>query len=160
MDTAITGPIPTPSHRNKGIPIESIIKYADQGLTHSEIARMLGCDKSNITKRLQAIGYEGDSLKDFKAARADIFALGQHKIIKGITDSDIKSASLLQKATSVGILFDKEQQIRGKVGNATADSISALVELVDKVTKLASPPQTKIDDPIDVSPHPADQESE
>lgn len=42
--------------RKKGISIEKIIELHNQGLYDEEIAEILGCKRSNITKRLNKIG--------------------------------------------------------------------------------------------------------
>ena len=42
--------------RKKGIPIEIIIELHNQGLYDKEIADIVGCKRSNITKRLNQIG--------------------------------------------------------------------------------------------------------
>lgn len=43
--------------RKKGIPLEVIIELHNQGLYDKEIADILGCRRSNITKRLIKAGY-------------------------------------------------------------------------------------------------------
>lgn len=141
------------------IPIEDIAKLKRKGLSHSQIGKILGCDKSNVTRRLQRAGIDFEAVDDYKGLRADILASGQRKIVNAITDDDIKNASLLQKVTAVGILQDKELQILGKSGNDTADSISAMVELVDKVIKAVKPSPVASDEAIDITPDsPADDQ--
>ena len=44
--------------RKKGIPLDLIIELHNQGLYDQEIADMLGCRRSNITKRLLKAGYQ------------------------------------------------------------------------------------------------------
>jgi len=161
MDTAVTAVTDNVIGKNKGIHINEIIKLADRGLTPTEIGRLLGCNHSNVIRRLQAVGYDRQAVNDYKALRADIFANGQRRIVSAITDKDLKNASLLQKATAVGILYDKERLERGKVGNDPSDSISSMVEVVDKLIKLAKggdPAPVPADEPIDVTPHPSEQD--
>lgn len=109
-------PAHTPAGRtgrgpSKQIPIETILDLHSKHLSHSQIAKIIGCDKSNITHRLQAEGVV--SLQHYKDNRADILALLQRRIVSTITALDIKKASLLQKATVFGILYDKERLERG-----------------------------------------------
>jgi len=117
--TPITLPkTPVPSNaadkrgRQKNIPIEELAHlYQDKGLSHEQIGKVVGCTASNVTKRLQVAGIA--SLRHFKANRGDIFAATQGRILNSITDKDIKSASLLQRLTAIGILYDKERIERG-----------------------------------------------
>ena len=43
-----------------------------------------------------------------------MFAATQSRILNNLTDDDIKKGSMLQKATAVGILYDKERLERGQ----------------------------------------------
>ena len=80
----------------------------------SQIAKILGCSKPNIVMRLKKIGYEVDSLNNFKEAKADILELELKRNIQSITDADRKKASYYNKVVSIGILIDKIQLLTGK----------------------------------------------
>ncbi len=54
--------------KKKGISLEEIIKLHKQGLYDKEIAEILGCDRSNVTIRLNRAGYtkRHSKIKDIK----------------------------------------------------------------------------------------------
>jgi len=98
----------------KSIPKNDIIALRTAGLSHRQIAKALGCSKSNITKRLKQYEQEITGLKIYKEHRADIFALEQKRYIDSVTDKDIKKAPVAARMTAMGILFDKERLERGE----------------------------------------------
>ena len=100
-------------HAPKDIPIETIIELRKKSLSTRQIAKILGCDHSNIVRRLNAYKAELQGIEPFKRNRADIFAVVQSKIINNITEKDIQKASLLQKTTAISQLYDKERLERG-----------------------------------------------
>jgi len=104
--------LPKPTKWHKKIPIEVILELHSKELSHDQIAKITGCTHSNITQRLQRTGIT--SLSNYKANRGDLFALLQSKILNTITEADIKKASLLQRVTASGILYDKERLERDK----------------------------------------------
>ncbi len=122
----------------KYIPIESIIELRKKSLSTRQIAKILGCDHSNIVRRLNAYKAELQGIEPFKRNRADIFALVQAKIINNITDNDIAKASLLQKATSVAVLYDKERLERGQSTEniAYSSTITRIDDRSSEITKL------------------------
>ena len=100
-------------YRNKGIDHNRTIELAEMGLTHSEIASIQGCDRSNISHTLERYEYESDTTAVYKENRADLFAWMQHRFISSITTEEIKKMQPGQRIVCAGILFDKEQLIRG-----------------------------------------------
>lgn len=119
MQTQPTKETPTMlQYRNtkgmKHIPIEKILELKKKDLTHEQIAELLGCARVNITQRLRPYNELLQNLDRFKNHRADIFALKQSQLLNAVTERDVKSASLLQKTTAFGILYDKERLERGQ----------------------------------------------
>jgi len=105
--------LPDPVH--KGISIDQITHLIEvEGLTITQAADRLNCHKSNISDHLQRNGITPGYLQKYKTKRADVLAYWQHKILNSISTDDIKSASLHQKATAYGILYDKERLERGQ----------------------------------------------
>jgi len=104
----------TDKYKHKNIPIESILEYKARGLDSVEIAKLLGCDKSNIIKRLQHHNDKIASLPDYKKHKADVLALKQREILNNITPDKLNDASGLQLTTMFGILYDKERLERGQ----------------------------------------------
>jgi len=119
----------------KNIPIEAIIALRTENpqLSISNIARILKCDKSNISRRLKDYDQHIKGLPEFKKNKADILSVIQSKIINGINESDIKKASLLQKTTAVSQLIDKERLERGQ--STENVSIQALMSDLDQKEK-------------------------
>lgn len=105
--------LPTPAATTpKMIPLENLIELHSKGLSSSQIAKIAGCNSSNVRNRLYASGVV--SLGRYKKNRAEVFAATQSRILNNLTDDDIKKGSMLQKATAVGILYDKERLERGQ----------------------------------------------
>ena len=111
MTDTQTSPISTVK---KGIPLDVIIDYIDSGLSNQETAKLVGCSKQNISARLQTAGIKPNYLTKFKNHRADIIAAYQYKILNSLSDKDYKKASLVQKTTAFGTLYDKERLERGE----------------------------------------------
>ena len=97
-----------------GIPISTILAYKQKGYSNIDIAKLLNCDKSNITHRLKPYKQYIDSLEDYKSHRADTFATIQHILLDSIQPSDIKSMAPASRITSAAILYDKERLERDK----------------------------------------------
>lgn len=118
--TEITNKQKTGRGYTRNIPIESIIELRRKDLTEHQIASILGCDRSNVNRRLAKYKDQLDGLDRYKNHRADILAFNQKRLLNTITESDIKSASLLQRTTAFGILYDKERLER----NQSTENIS------------------------------------
>jgi len=108
--------LPAKKHRNtpKNIPLELLLEYWDKGLSTKEIAGLCGCSEANVKTRLSK---ELGSLRAANALErhgATVLRIHQSKILNAITAKDLKKASLLQKTTAFGTLFDKERLILGK----------------------------------------------
>lgn len=96
----------------------TIMALHEAGKTQDEIAQIIGnINRSTISRRLKQLTPR-KSTDIFKAKRADVLAEMQRKIMDRCTVTDIKSATMLQKVTAVGILYDKEQIERGRGGDA------------------------------------------
>ena len=96
----------------KYIPTESILEFRSKGLTHAQIAQLLGCDRSAITQRLLKIDADLQILENYKKHRADIITLKGRQVLKNITPSKLQKASAYQLAGIFGLLYDKERTER------------------------------------------------
>ncbi len=105
------------------IPIEAIIDLKSKNLANSQIAKLLNCNPSNITRRLQDV----ELTKQYVNHRPTVFAHIQRIILNSITDADIKKANLRDKIVSAGILYDKERLETGQSTQniAYADALKA-----------------------------------
>jgi hypothetical protein len=112
----------------KNIPINEIIDLIEvHGLNQAQAAKMLDCDKSNISNRLKAIGFVPSYLKKFKERKADIWASYSKILLNAITTDDLQKAGLSQKVTGAAICDDKERLARGQVTDiiGTVDMVKA-----------------------------------
>ncbi|MBQ09307.1 MAG: hypothetical protein CMD96_05915 [Gammaproteobacteria bacterium] len=98
----------------KEIPIELLISYQQKKLSGTDIAKIVGCSDSNVRKRLAEAGYPIQKAKHFKEHEATIIGLKRKEILESISEGDKKKASLMQKVTSYGILFDKQRVLEDK----------------------------------------------
>ena len=124
-------------YKPKDIPIESIIEYRKKGLKMSEIGKLLGCDHSNISRRLQLVEQDLDNLDAFKLHRADILALNGRKLLSHITQEKLEKAPLGTLVLAACQLYDKERLERGQSTNNQAiliDTISKIKALEDDNT--------------------------
>jgi len=96
----------------KGIAIEDLIEYRSKGLTMEEIAKLTGCDHSNVARRLKEA--ELETLDNFQTHKDKAFEHLQRKALKNITDDEIKRLNPLQRVTAAAILQDKIMALRGQ----------------------------------------------
>lgn len=103
----------TPNRGSKA-PAIIEIKTKHPDLSSVEIGKMVGCDHSNVIRTLQRYGIDKAETEDYKSHRADILAGIQVKLLKSITDEDIKGMPVGQRFMGYGILYDKERLERGQ----------------------------------------------
>ena len=124
-----------PSTVKKGIPLDLIIDYIEAGLHNTEIAKLVDCSHQNISARLQTAGIKPHYLAKFKNHRADVLAAYQMKILNSLQAEDYKKASLVQKTTAFGTLYDKERLERGQSTEniAYADMVRVNAQIEEKL---------------------------
>jgi hypothetical protein len=96
----------------KGIDIADLIEYRKKGLSVDDIAKLTGCDHSNVSRRLADADLP--SLDNYRTNKDYAFEHLQRRTIKNVTDADIKRMNPLQRITAAAILQDKIQVIRGQ----------------------------------------------
>ena len=94
------------------IPMEKLIALRKKGLTHNEIAAIIGCARETVTRKLLEADIEG--LEDFERFEPTILAHQRRRIIGSITDEDLKKASLSQKVISTAVLIEKQRLLENK----------------------------------------------
>jgi DNA-binding MarR family transcriptional regulator len=128
---------PKVSGRHTGVaPAIRRMKTRYPELSEVQIAKRVGCDPANVHRVLKRFLGDGITEVDhqaFKENTADVFRRVKHRILGSITDEDIAKASLLQRATAVGILHDKEQVLDGK---ATSISVNYLLDAVAAIREM------------------------
>ena len=122
----------------KGIAIEDIVDLQSRGLSNTQIAKVLGCDHSNISRRLRPLIQTIDHTHKYRKNRALLLAYEQQRIRQAITDADIAKASLRDKVLSIAILFDKERLESGLSTQniAYADIVKARDQAKDELKSL------------------------
>jgi hypothetical protein len=88
-------------------------KSDNPGLTTRQIAKLADTDHTHVVKTLQRYGVDYGAVESYQKHRADILDGVAHRIIASITDADIKNASLLQRLSAYGIVYDKMRIERG-----------------------------------------------
>ena len=123
---------PHQRHKSKArntLPIEQIIQYAEQGLSHDEIAAIAGVTRSAITHRLNDAEYTPQRLKAYKDYRADILAYYQTLLLNALTPSEINKMAPRDRVLAFGVLYDKERLERGQ----STSNISAITSIIQAV---------------------------
>jgi hypothetical protein len=119
--------LPDTSDRcNKGIDIRYLKDLRSKGLSYSQIGKVAGCSKTNVLMRLEGFENEHQDIKAFKEGEADILTGLRLKIVKSISDADLKKASLQVKTMAYGILYDK---YRLETSQST-DNVSVIVQAI------------------------------
>lgn len=98
----------------KGIPLETILELRDKKLTLEQIGKIVGCTKQTVSQRLREYQPVFDRIERFKKHRGDLLTWKQAEILNSLTERDLNNASLLQRTTAFGILYDKERLERGQ----------------------------------------------
>lgn len=92
------------------IPLARLIALRKKSLSYTEIAKIVGCDKSNVLRRLQDLG-------DFEIFADNIdtsYELLQHRLYNSITDACIAKAPLQSRIWAIAVLEDKKRLIRNQ----------------------------------------------
>lgn len=130
-ETGITSLPVKPDTHIKDIPIEAILDYRAKGLSHRDIARLLGCTRVNITNRLRSLVEYVDTIDTFKRHKGDILAVKQSILLDKITPEAVKECSVRDAVVSFGILYDKQALHEGR-----ATSIVNYADISNDISKL------------------------
>jgi len=120
---------------NEIIPISKILdlRVKNPNMSIRQMGKVLGCSHANIIKRLEPYREEIEALPSFKKNRGDMLAMVQNKLLNSVTIEDIKGASLLQKLSAFGILYDKERLETGQSTNNTSVLATVVQSLHEKL---------------------------
>lgn len=129
------------------IPIEDLIHYRRKGLSTTEIAKLTGCDHSNVARRLKNVDLEGlDKFKENKDAALEHL---QRRTLNSITYGDIQKLNALQRITGAAILEDKIRAIRGQAVEIV-EHRQLQVDLNRAIEQLRATQQEEREDVVDV----------
>jgi len=101
-------------------------------LSHSQIAKRVGCAQSNVGVVLKRfLGEREESeLTGFRDDKPAVLEALSLNILESITPDKLAKASALQLATSYGILHDKIQVMRGQ---ATGINVTVLMDVIEAI---------------------------
>ena len=83
------------------------LKKENPALPTRAIGELTKCDHSHVVRVLNRYSIDQGETQDYKANMADILLGFQHRILRSITDEEIKKASLQVKFMGFGIAYDK-----------------------------------------------------
>lgn len=114
--------------RDKEIPIETLIQYRKQGLTHEEIARIVGCNRRNVTSRLAVEGLEidGERVEAVRRATAAVLTLKRHQVVENMTAEKLAKAPVRDLA----LVFDKLHQAERLELNLSTQNVATYAHLL------------------------------
>ena len=107
-----------------------LFEYRKKGLTLMEVSKVTGINYNTLRVKYAKAYEDVDNLEEFKNLRADLFAYYQRLILSTITISELEKASLGQRLTVLGILFDKEK-IERNGGGLSMDLLSLAINKVE-----------------------------
>lgn len=117
-----------------------VVDLAAKGLSHSQIAKVVDTGRTNVTRLLAGISVpEQAEIEEYKKHRADIFSGLQTRILKTMSDEDLKKIPVGSRITNLAILYDKERLERGQssvnilTSHLPADKVSDLEEIARNV---------------------------
>lgn len=102
------------------------VKTQNPTLTVRQIAKICDTGHSHVVQTLQRYNISQAEVEDFKANRADILAGLQHRLIKSVTEEDIKKAPLGSRVLAAAQLYDKE---RLEVGKTTSNIAQVIFQM-------------------------------
>jgi hypothetical protein len=94
-------------YQPKGIDIDQLRELRAKGLSYSQVAKVAGCSKANVIFRLEGWQTDHDDAETFKGCESDILNALRLRIVRSITESDIKSMAPRDRVVAYGILYDK-----------------------------------------------------
>ena len=119
----------------KYIPIQTLIHYAEKGLTLDDIGRIVNVTKSAISQRFTKARYTPDRLREFRESKAEIYEYVQERLINSLTPSDLRRMAPDRRIWSIAVLEDKIRLIRGQ---STAN-VSSWMHIVVNAKQQAAP---------------------
>jgi hypothetical protein len=116
-------------------------------LSESQIARHVGCSRSNVHQVLTTFlaNRTEPELRDFQANKGDIYDALQMRALESVTQDKLRKSSATSLVTAAAILEDKARTTRGQ---PTSIHVLALLEVAELIRERdermpgARPPDT------------------
>jgi transcriptional regulator with XRE-family HTH domain len=115
----VTESVPSQRGVTKDIPIETLRELRAKKLSYEQIAKVVGCDKANVWRRLNGFDVTLEDTEEFKSNEAFVLNNLRLRIANAINDEEIKKAPLQTKLMAYGILYDKH---RLETGQSTSNT--------------------------------------
>jgi len=127
-----------PSSAPKGTSIVTLLeqKAMNPALSQADLARINNVSQAAISMMFKRYGVNDKYLESFKTHRADIFAGIQDTILKTLTATDIKKASVRDRVIAAATLYDKERLERGQ----STSNVSVLFQVAEAAEDLQRKP--------------------
>lgn len=122
--------------RGRVIDIEYFLELDERGLSQAQIAKLLGCSRNTVNRRLNKADLAG--LRRFKKHEPDVLAHQRRRIVEKITDKNLKDAGLREKVSSYQMLLNSERLLTDKSTSnvhTVHSDVAKLKELMDAGTK-------------------------
>jgi hypothetical protein len=111
------------------------VKQCNPNITVREIAKIADCSHVTVVNTLKKYYIDKQDVDNYRKYRGDILAGVQHRIIRSITDDNIKDMPVGQRIMSYGILYDKERLERNQATAITDDMSSIIDRIESRYTK-------------------------
>ena len=146
-DEVDTEGTPPRGRKREAISLEEIIPLRNKGLSLSQIGRLLGVSKQAVHQVFERHGFDTGTVERFRKDRGAIFADLQRRLLKSMTDEEIKKMAPRDRVVALGICFDKE---RLEVGQSSFNlsSLSVLIKQADEleICRIKGLPPPKFND--------------
>jgi len=131
----------TKSRKPKGIPLADILELQSRNpdMTQDEMATILGCDRTNISKRLAGQEQVTKSLDRYSKYEGRVIAKIRQNVataLQDFTPEDLKKYSPRDLSVTFGVLYDKGRLEAGK-STANVSLADAGLKMVDSLQALS-----------------------
>ena len=125
--------LPSPAKGEKAAKVRRLRERYPE-LSQAAIARRVGCSEGNVSQVLKTYmkDIQSSDLDEFRADKANICEVVQHRLLSSLTGSKVDNMSGLQAITGFAILQDKVSLMRGQ---PTSIHVHALVDVLDALRR-------------------------
>lgn len=120
---------PKPKKVSRTIRNKKIKALKIAGVTERDIAQRFDLSPAGVHKVI-ANTFTPAELAEFRNLEPNLLAQKRYEIIKSIGEQDIQKASLMQKAASYGVFFDKQALLEGRATSISDVDIRAVLAMV------------------------------
>ncbi len=141
----IAGLPDTSQYQPKHIDIRLLQDLRKKNLSYSQIAKIAGCSKANVLFRLEGFQCEQEDIQTYKENEAEAFRGLRLRIVKTLTDEDIKKAGFRDRMVGLGILVDKELDLtQGRETTTVQVTLNQVNGVLDGIMGLRDALQARV----------------